>query len=48
MWSPQQQAGDTKIVGPAYTVRYVRKDDQAAPRFEGHYVRTPFEDQRLR
>lgn len=26
LWSPDRQAGPTKIIGPAYTVKYVRKD----------------------
>jgi hypothetical protein len=37
MWSPQRQDGDTKIVGPAYTVKYALLDDPA-PKMAGHYV----------
>lgn len=29
MWSPQRQDGNTKIVGPAYTVKYAPLDDPA-------------------
>lgn len=38
MWSPQRQDGPTKIVGPAYTVKYVRKNYENEPRPAGHYV----------
>ncbi|KAI0522305.1 RraA-like protein [Xylaria bambusicola] len=37
MWSPQRQDGDTKIVGPAYTVKYVPLDDPA-PKHPTHYI----------
>lgn len=37
MFSPDRQAGPTKIVGPAYTVRYVLNDDPA-PKRPTHYV----------
>lgn len=37
MWSPQRQEGKTKIVGPAYTVRYAPLDDPA-PKYPTHYV----------
>lgn len=37
MWSPQRQDGDTKIVGPAYTVQYVPLDDPR-PKHPSHYV----------
>jgi hypothetical protein len=37
MWSPERQTGPTKIVGPAYTVKYVPVAD-AAPKLESHYV----------
>lgn len=37
MWSPKRQEGDTKIVGPAYTVKYVPLDDPA-PKLPTHYV----------
>ncbi|KAL2203868.1 RraA-like protein [Sarocladium strictum] len=39
MWSPERQAGDTKIVGPAYTVKYVPIDDPA-PKHPTHYIDT--------
>jgi regulator of RNase E activity RraA len=37
MWSPQRQDGSTKIVGPAYTVRYVGLGDPM-PKCSSHYV----------
>ncbi|KAH8662212.1 RraA-like protein [Xylariales sp. PMI_506] len=37
MWSPQRQDGDTKIIGPAYTVKYVPLDDPA-PKHPTHYI----------
>jgi hypothetical protein len=37
MWSPQRQDGTTKIVGPAYTVKYAPLDDPA-PKHPTHYV----------
>lgn len=37
MWSPERQAGATRVVGPAYTVKYVPKDD-LAPKLQSHYV----------
>lgn len=37
MWSPQRQAGTTKLVGSAYTVKYVSKEDPA-PKLSSHYV----------
>lgn len=37
MWSPERQAGSTKLIGPAYTVKYVKKDDPA-PKLQSHYV----------
>jgi hypothetical protein len=38
LWSPQRQEGSTKVVGPAYTVKYVLNTDVNAPKLEGHYV----------
>lgn len=38
MWSPQRQEGPTRIVGPAYTVKYVRKNYENEPKPAGHYV----------
>ncbi|KAI0908327.1 RraA-like protein [Ustulina deusta] len=37
MWSPLRQDGNTKIVGPAYTVKYVPLDDPA-PKHPTHYI----------
>ncbi|OTA58592.1 RraA-like protein [Hypoxylon sp. EC38] len=37
MWSPHRQDGPTKIVGPAYTVKYVPLDDPA-PKYPSHYI----------
>ncbi|KAL1843480.1 hypothetical protein VTJ49DRAFT_1351 [Mycothermus thermophilus] len=37
MWSPQRQDGDTKIVGPAYTVVYAPHDDPR-PKWPSHYI----------
>ncbi|KAI1453027.1 RraA-like protein [Annulohypoxylon moriforme] len=39
MWSPQRQDGPTKIVGPAYTVKYVPLDDPS-PKHPNHYIDT--------
>ena len=38
MYSPQFQAGSTKIVGEVYTVKLVPKADTTSPRLSGHYV----------
>jgi regulator of RNase E activity RraA len=37
MFSPERQAGNTKIVGQAYTVEYARLDDPRE-KIAGHYV----------
>lgn len=37
LWSPERQAGDTKIVGPAYTVQYAPLSDPA-PKHPTHYI----------
>ncbi|KAL2271332.1 hypothetical protein VTJ83DRAFT_703 [Remersonia thermophila] len=37
MWSPQRQDGDTKIVGPAYTVVYAPHDDPRS-KWPSHYI----------
>ncbi|KAK1757845.1 ribonuclease E inhibitor RraA/Dimethylmenaquinone methyltransferase [Echria macrotheca] len=37
MWSPKRQEGETKIVGPAYTVQYVPLDDPRA-KHPTHYI----------
>ncbi|CAK7231109.1 hypothetical protein SEUCBS140593_007814 [Sporothrix eucalyptigena] len=39
LWSPERQAGPTKIVGPAYTVKYAVHSDPV-PKIEGHYIDT--------
>ncbi|KAI0835532.1 RraA-like protein [Hypoxylon sp. FL0890] len=39
MWSPQRQDGPTKIIGPAYTVKYVPLDDPI-PKYPSHYIDT--------
>lgn len=38
LWSPERQAGDTRIVGPAYTVRYAPLSDPAPKLVGGHYI----------
>jgi len=38
LWSPKRQEGPTKIVGPAYTVKYVRKNYENEPKLQGHYI----------
>ena len=38
MHSPVFQAGLTKIVGPAFTVKFVPKDDKDSPSLENNYV----------
>ncbi|KAL3462655.1 ribonuclease E inhibitor RraA/Dimethylmenaquinone methyltransferase, partial [Aspergillus heterothallicus] len=38
MYSPEFQAGDTKIVGQAFTVKFVPKTDDVAPKLEGNYI----------
>lgn len=37
LWSPERQAGDTRIVGPAYTVKYAPLSDPA-PKYPTHYI----------
>ncbi|KAL2858534.1 ribonuclease E inhibitor RraA/Dimethylmenaquinone methyltransferase [Aspergillus pseudoustus] len=37
LWSPQRQEGATKIVGPAYTVKYALLDDPE-PKHPSHYI----------
>ncbi|KAF3384055.1 4-hydroxy-4-methyl-2-oxoglutarate aldolase [Talaromyces pinophilus] len=37
LWSPEPQQGSTKIIGPAYTVKYVPVDDPA-PKHASHYI----------
>ncbi|KAL8923478.1 MAG: hypothetical protein Q9208_004606 [Pyrenodesmia sp. 3 TL-2023] len=38
MWSPTRQEGPTKIVGQAYTVRFVPKNEPSKAKIEGHYI----------
>lgn len=38
MFSPLEQAGTSKIFGPAYTVRMVRADDTASPKPPKHFA----------
>lgn len=38
MYSPEFQGGRTKIVGQAFTVKFVPKSDHSAPLFSGTYV----------
>ncbi|CAH0028533.1 unnamed protein product [Clonostachys rhizophaga] len=37
MWSPARQEGQTKIIGPAYTVKYVPVDSPE-PKLTSHYI----------
>ncbi|KAL2213482.1 RraA-like protein [Sarocladium strictum] len=37
MWSPERQKGDTKIVGLAYTVKYVHANSPEA-KIDSHYI----------
>lgn len=37
LWSPERQAGDTRIVGPAYTVKYAPLSNPA-PKHPAHYI----------
>ncbi|KAL4894017.1 ribonuclease E inhibitor RraA/Dimethylmenaquinone methyltransferase [Aspergillus ambiguus] len=38
MYSPEFQAGETKIVGQAFTVKFVPKSDTASPKLQGNYI----------
>ncbi|KAL8845221.1 MAG: hypothetical protein Q9176_000389 [Flavoplaca citrina] len=38
MLSPHHQDPSIKLVGRAFTVRYIEKSDEAATIFEGHYI----------
>lgn len=38
MYSPEFQAGKTKIVGPVFTVKFAPKADVMAPKLKGNYV----------
>ncbi|CAO3631900.1 unnamed protein product [Cunninghamella echinulata] len=38
MWSPEFCSGDTKIIGPAFTVKFVHKEDTSSPTPDQHFV----------
>ncbi|KAI8330048.1 RraA-like protein [Chlamydoabsidia padenii] len=38
MWSPQRCSGDTRIIGPAFTVKMVEKENKTAPSLSQHFV----------
>ncbi|CAG7971907.1 unnamed protein product [Penicillium salamii] len=38
MYSPEFQAGETKIVGQAFTVKFVPKSDDVSPKLQGNYI----------
>lgn len=38
MYSPEFQSGETKLIGQAYTVKFVPKTDEAAPKVQGDYI----------
>ncbi|OJJ08157.1 hypothetical protein ASPVEDRAFT_155873 [Aspergillus versicolor CBS 583.65] len=38
IYSPEFQSGETKIVGQAFTVKFVPKTDEAAPKLSGNYI----------
>ncbi|KAG8624702.1 hypothetical protein KVT40_007769 [Elsinoe batatas] len=40
MWSPERQNGPTRIVGPAYTVKYVLNEDEDKSKPSEHYIDT--------
>jgi hypothetical protein len=44
MFSPKFQAGETKVVGQAFTVKFVSVDDVDAPKLSGNYVCTHLHD----
>lgn len=39
MHSPEYQAGQTKIIGPVFTVKFAPMEDSTAPKLRGNYVR---------
>ena len=39
MYSPNFQSGPTKLVGQAFTVKFVLNTSEAAPKLSGNYVR---------
>ncbi|KAF5662957.1 dlpA-like protein [Fusarium heterosporum] len=38
MWSPLRQEGDAKLIGPAYTVKFVRSNYTSTPKPKEHYI----------
>ncbi|KAG0050781.1 hypothetical protein BGZ83_004442 [Gryganskiella cystojenkinii] len=38
LWSPQYKAGNTRIFGPAYTVKMVPASDNVSPKPDQHFV----------
>ncbi|KAF9766966.1 hypothetical protein IL306_000531, partial [Fusarium sp. DS 682] len=40
MWSPLRQGGDRKLIGPAYTVKFVRNTQTNAPKLKEHHIDT--------
>lgn len=38
MYSPKFEEGETKIIGQAFTVKFVSKSDKEAPSLPGNYV----------
>ena len=40
MYSPEFQAGSTKIFGNVFTVKFVPKSDTVSPQLSGNYVDT--------
>lgn len=38
LYSPDFVTGDTKIVGPAFTVKFEPKSNTSAPKVKGNYV----------
>lgn len=38
LYSPEFQAGETKIIGRAFTVKFASKSDTSAPKLNTNYV----------
>ncbi|KAK1142330.1 hypothetical protein N8T08_007881 [Aspergillus melleus] len=38
LYSPDFQSGETKLIGQAFTVKFVPKSDVTAPKLEGNYI----------
>lgn len=47
MYSPVFQSGPTKIVGEAFTVKFVPKSDTESPKVQGNYVSLHLESNRI-